>query len=63
MSNENKPEQDVAVDTNARIVTPTDPLYISYTPAIYDNIEIQGGQIYSRVDQGVITITKLTKTS
>jgi hypothetical protein len=49
-------------ESDARIVTPTDPLVIDYTPASFNDIEIQGGSIYSTT-RTQVTIKKLTKTS
>ena len=52
---------DVAV-SDTRIVTPDDPLIINYTPADYDDVEIQGGQIYTQTTT-TVNFTVLTKTS
>ena len=49
-------------ESDPRLVTPSDPLVIDYTPALFDDIDIQGGSIYS-TSSTQVTIKKLTKTS
>ena len=49
-------------ESDARIVTPTEPLEIDYTPAEFLNVDIQGGNIYTKL-KAQVTFKKLTKTS
>lgn len=49
-------------DGDTRTVTPDNPLVIDYTPASYDDVDIQGGQIYTTINT-TVTFKKLTKTS
>ena len=57
---ENK--QNVGDQTEARKVDKLNPLYIDYSPAVLDNIEITDGQIYARGDV-TATIKILKKTN
>ena len=47
---------------DARVITPDNPLIIDYAPASFDNLDIQGGSIYTQT-RTQVTIFKLTKTS
>ena len=49
-------------DGDTRTVTPDNPLMIDYSPASFDDVDIQGGQIYTTVET-TVTFKKLTKTS